>query len=167
MAEYHEIKLVNLDTNEVVDNFLINDDFLDYVGQESQEAFDLFNRIPVLFPTQNDLHNLIIFKNMQPIKKGICIASPNVLNKFSFKDLSCLVEIWRLFALKLEGDFYYMSKYGFNEEEKRGLTTKEIRELTKNYLNKKELIYNINKFIEVLKNLSINSDNYILVWEGI
>lgn len=167
MAQFHEIQLVNIDTNEIIEKLVINDDFLDYVGQESVEAFELLDRIPVLFPYQGDVHNLKTFKTMTPSKKGICIASTNILNQYSFQDFSYLVKFWRKLVLKLEGDFYFKQNYSFTEEELHKLTTQEMKEMTKHRINKNELIESINKLSTIIDDLSIDNESYIIVWEGI
>lgn len=167
MAQYHEIQLINVNTHEVVEKLVINDDFLDYVGQESVEAFKLLDRIPVLFPYQGDFQNLSTFKTMTPTKKGVCIASTNILNQYSFQDFSYLVELWRRLVLSLEGDFYFKKNNQFTEEERQTLTTEAMIEMTKHPINKVELVENINKLSKIVNELSVSHESYILVWEGI
>lgn len=105
---------------------------------------------------------------MTPSNKGISLTGINILNQYSFKDFSNLVEILKKLVLKLEGNFYTLN-YPFSEELRQALTTQEMKEMRTVSLNKDELVENINKLSKILNDLSVDNEykSYILIWFGV
>lgn len=146
MSQYHEIKVIYLPKNEIIEFINIHDDFFCYIGVTQPFQYELIENFPVFYPDEKDLENLERYQYKNPTNKGISLTGINVLNSTSFEELLLITVKWRQTLEDL--DDYTVNKLDY--------------EFTLD-----ELTSNIKKLLTFLKNESLNKADYILLWEGI
>lgn len=146
MSQNHEIKVIYLPKNELIETIFIHDDFFCYLWETQPLQHELINKFPVFYPDEIDLENLNKFQNMKPAKKGIGFTGINILNSSFFEELLSNSIKWKNLMEELDDYTLYESNYEFIKE---------------------DLTCNFEKLITLLKNISLNKTEYILLWEGI
>lgn len=154
MTEFHEIKIINTQRNKIIDTIYIHDDFFGYLGEKHPHQAELISNIPVFYPNSIDFDHLSVqdlnylekFNKKKATQKGISIAGISFINSFSFEELLDITNQLKHIAGNL--DDYTLNKFD-------------------NKFTKDETISNLEKLSTILKNISLNKTEYILMWEGI
>ena len=146
MSQYHEIKVIYLPENEVVETINIHDDFFCYLGDSHPVQYELIDNFPVFYPDEKDLENLERFQHKKPTNKGISLTGINVLNSTSFEELLLISVKWIQLIENLNDRTVSNLDYEFTID---------------------SLTSNIEKLISILKTKALNKTDYLLLWEGI
>ncbi len=146
MSEYHEIKVIEVTKNELIDTIYIHDDFFGYLWEKEPHQHKLLNNIPVFYPNETDLVHLDKFQDRGKSNKGIDLTGINVLNSTSFEELVSISIKWG-YTIR-NWDVYSISKLDYE-------------------FSKDEVLSNIEKLSIIFRKLSLDKNKYILLWEGI
>lgn len=147
MSEHHEIKVFNIRKDELIDTIYIHDDFFGYLGEKYRSLSELMDNIPVFYPTSSEYpFHLDEFQERKPTKRGISLWGINILNSSTFEKLLHITNGLKDSAENLDDEILNKFDYSFTKE---------------------ETIYNLKKLSTILENISLNKNEYILVWEGI
>lgn len=152
MTEFHEIKIINTQKSKIIDTIYIHDDFFGYLGEKDQT--ELISNIPVFYPNDIDFDHLSVqdlnylekFNKKKATQKGISIAGISIINSFSFEELLDITNQLKHIAGEL--DDYTLNEFN-------------------NKFTKEEIVSNLEKLATILKNISLNKTEYVLLWEGI
>lgn len=146
MSQNHEIIVIYLPRNERIETIYIPDDFFCYLCETQPLQHKFINNFPVFYPDENDLKDLDKFQNRKPINKGIAFTGINILNSSSFEELFLNSIKWKQIIEDLDD-------YILNESDYE--------------LMKDDLKSNIDKLSTILRDISFNKTEYLLLWEGI
>ena len=146
MSQNHEIIVIYLPKNELIETIYIPDDFFCYLWETQPLQHKFINNFPVFYPDENDLKNFDKFQNRKPINKGIDFTGINILNSSSFEELFLNSVKWIQIIEDLDDYTVNESDYEFMKE---------------------DLKSNIDKLSTILRDISFNKTEYLLLWEGI
>lgn len=114
MGLNHELELIEENSDKVLKEIHIHDDFLDYIDTTIGEENNLFYSVPSINPDfQKKPYGLVI-----PKYKGFNYYGVTVFNKYSASKLEKMFLQWKDVVKSLPTDIYYYELETMDEKEK-------------------------------------------------